>query len=178
VSAGNNLPWFSYSDKIFVMPEGGTLVSCIVPDFLRSRKADSIHNCFSNSNSRYTDASTTSTHSSLRRSRMIFGLAASILRIFLCKSCSSTGGTRCREGSRFFCRNGGSSNFDTAGLGNVSSSSRHSHISGGFQESFRPLEAMEKVVDWLSFDVTEDVLLEKLLVGTGKSKLEGLDLRY
>jgi hypothetical protein len=37
---------------------------------------------------------------------------------------------------------------------------------------------MEKVVDWLSFDVTEDVLLERLLVGTGKSKLEGLDLRY
>jgi hypothetical protein len=148
MNAGSNLPWFSYSDKIFVMPEEGTLVSCIIPDFfLRPRIADSIHNCFSNSNSRYTDASAISTHSSLRRSRKIFGLAASILRIFLCKSCSSTGGARCREGSRFFCRNGGSSNFDTAGLGNVSSSSGHSHISGGFQESFRPLEATEKLVD-------------------------------
>ena len=133
-----------------MIPERGVLVSptWIVSDFfLRPCNAESIQSCFSNSNSLYTDASTTSTHSSLRRSRMIFGFAASIRRMFLCKSWSSTGSALGREGSRFFGRNVGSSNLDTTGLGIVSSSSGHSHISCGFHEFFRLLEATEKLVD-------------------------------
>lgn len=166
------------------MLEAGTLVSdsCVVLDFfLRLRNADSIHSCFSSSNSRYTDASATSTHSSLRRSRMIFGLAASILLMFLCKSCSSTGGGLCRGLSRLFlsaCRNGGTSNSGTVAFGSTSSSSGHSHISGGFHESFCPLEAAVKLPDWLSFDVTDEDLLGRLMTGTGKSKVvEAGDLR-
>jgi hypothetical protein len=78
---------------------------------------------------------------------MIFGLAASIRRMFLCKSWSSTGGALGRAGSRFFGLNVGSSNLGTTGLGSVTSSSGHSYISGGFHESFRLLEATEKLVD-------------------------------
>jgi len=160
------------------MPEEGATVSvsAIMLDFLRPRRADSIHSCFSNSNSLYTDASATSTHSSLSRSRMIFGLAASIRLMFLWRSCSSTGGGLCREGSRRFslvCRSGGSSSFGTVTLGKTSSSSGHSHISGGFHESLRPLEVTVKLVDWLSLDVTEELLLGKLMIGTGKSKVAG-----
>jgi len=62
----------------------------------------------------------------------------------------------------------------TAAFGNVSSFSGHSQVSGGFQTSVcRPLLP----VVWLSFEVTDEVFLGRLRIGTGKSKVVGEDLR-
>ena len=93
--------------------------------------ADNIHNCFSTSSSRYTEASATPVHSSFSRSSTIFGLAASILRILLCKCVISC------VGNFDFCflplegRTGSSLDFGEITLGATASSDEHPQACGG-----------------------------------------------
>jgi hypothetical protein len=130
------VPWFSYNDNTLTTPEAPATFTGRpnpssrppLPPALSAKRFSPIiiHSCFSNSSSLYIVPSATFVHSSLNLSSMIFGLAASILRMW-----------------RAICE---ASLFDTRlqllrdealviWLMASDSSDGHSHSSGGFHDS-------------------------------------------